>query len=125
MAAAAADAEAEADDAGKGGKDGGGGAAVAESLSLANLAVVWRFCGSVLVNMVAVYALEYLVTAGLLQVPRCAFECALVLRTHLCPIRLAISPRRVRIAHPPPDQPPPTHPPAPPRRTVEPSHHRT
>ena len=38
------------------------------SFTLANLVVVWRFCGFVLANMVAVYALEYMITSGFLQV---------------------------------------------------------
>ena len=37
------------------------------SFTLANLVVVWRFCGFVLANMVAVYALEYMITSGFLQ----------------------------------------------------------
>jgi len=37
------------------------------SFSCINLLVVWRSCKVVLINMVAVYALEYMVTSGFLQ----------------------------------------------------------
>jgi len=53
----------------------GGAAKGSESVpfTCANLAVVWRFCGSVLANMVAVYALEYMITSGFMQaVTSCA-----------------------------------------------------
>lgn len=46
---------------------------VSVSFTCSNLVVVWRFCSNVLVNMVAVYALEYMITSGFMQtVTQCA-----------------------------------------------------
>ncbi|KAL1523069.1 hypothetical protein AB1Y20_018029 [Prymnesium parvum] len=43
------------------------------SFTVKNLVVVWKFCYVVLINMVAVYALEYMITSGFLQtVTACA-----------------------------------------------------
>jgi len=48
--------------------DGGAKEGQSVGFSWSNLLVVWRFSGSVLGNMVAVYALEYMITSGFMQI---------------------------------------------------------